>query len=66
MWAGYLIYLAICAIVTVAIYINTRSVKSALILGLLLSLAYIKFITSKYQVARAEVENEEKKANKNQ
>ena len=66
MWFAYLIYLVIVAIVAVAIYLNTRSVKSALIIGLLLSLAYFKFIASKYQSARAEVENEGKKAKEKQ
>jgi len=66
MWSAYLIYLVIVAIIALAIYLNTRSVKSALIIGLLLSLAYFKFIASKYQSARAELENEGKKAKEKQ
>jgi len=66
MWRAYLIYLLIVAIVAVAIYLNTRSVMSALIIGLLLSMAYFKFIASKYQSVRAEIESETERTNEKQ
>ena len=46
MWSSDLIYLMIVAIVAVAIYLNTGSVRSALTIGLLLSLAYFKSLVS--------------------
>ncbi len=55
MFWDYLGYLAVVIIIAIAIYISTKSLKSALIIGLLLALAYVKHIMTYYNSARNEV-----------
>jgi len=55
MFRDYLVYLALVIITAIAIYINTLSLKSALIVGILLVLAYVKWIMTYYNSARNEV-----------
>ncbi len=55
MFRDYLGYLAVVIIIAIAIYISTKSLKSALIIGLLLALAYVKQIMTYYNSARNEV-----------
>ncbi len=55
MFRDYLGYLAVVIIIAITIYISTKSLKSALIIGLLLALAYVKQIMTYYNSARNEV-----------
>ncbi|MDU0459060.1 MAG: hypothetical protein RW306_10055 [Geobacteraceae bacterium] len=62
----YLGYLAVVIITAIAIYIITKSLKSALIIGLLLALAYVKQIMTYYNSARNEVIEEAEKEKQRQ
>jgi len=62
----YLGYLVLVIIISIAIYINTLSLKSALIIGLLLALAYVKQIMTYYNSARNEVIEEAEKEKQRQ